>query len=295
MLNPKSKIEIFQNLKDLQIACSTRAYTFRQYCAENLRRSRAESDYRTEFTKTKSYTAADALLIGGMSAEVTRALTPAPAAFRGTRTRRRNVNGVCGGVVNVGRALTGAPDCWAQRRKVQTCARVVNIIVNTGVHCGVSAAEITAAQKTVLEYIAALEARGIRCNIYAATICADKWQARERNAGVSKKYFGFAVKIKDAGERLNVTKVAYPLTHPAFQRRHAFAWLETVPGGAHFSDNRAGQMYGYATTPDRAEMQELLPQIPNAVYIHTEAVYDRDADQIKRYIDDQIKQINNHN
>lgn len=289
MLNPNSKVEVFENLKELQTACASRGYTFGKYCAEKYRCSRAESNTRTTFTGVQTYADADALLVGGMSAEVTRDLTPAPASFRGTHTRRRNVNGVCGGVVNVGRALSGAPDCWAQRRKVQTCARVVNIVVNTGVHCGVTVGEITAAQKVVLEYIAALEARGVRCNIYAAALCADKWQKRERAAGLSKKYFGIAVKIKNAGERLNIAKVAYPLTHPAFQRRHAFAWLETCPGGAHFSNAHAGQVYGYATAPGRADMQEILPQIRDAVYIHTEAIYNRDADDIKVYIDRQMK------
>lgn len=290
MLNPKTKIEVFDNLKDLQTACATRKYTFEKYCPEQYRISRAESDTRKEFTGVRTYAEADEMLTGGMSADVTRDLTPAPASFRGTHLRRRNVNGVCGGVVNIGRALTGAPDCWEARRKVPTRARVINFIVNTAVHYGVSVAEITAAQKVVLEYIAALEARGIRCNIYAAAIIADKWQKHERNADMSRKYFGVVAKIKDAGERLNVAKVAYPLTHPAYLRRHAFAWLETVPGGAKFSNKYTGQCYGLATQPDRATMQELLPQIRDAVYIHAEAIYDDAADAIKKYIDKQINE-----
>ena len=35
-------------------------------------------------------------------------------------------------------------------------------------------------------------------------------------------------KIKDSGKHLNITKIAYPIAHPSFFRRHCFKWADTV-------------------------------------------------------------------
>lgn len=37
-----------------------------------------------------------------------------------------------------------------------------------------------------------------------------------------------AIKIKDSGKHLNITKIAYPIAHPSFFRRHCGLWVNTV-------------------------------------------------------------------
>lgn len=211
------------------------------------------SPRKTIFTGTESFEAADELLLKGYDAGV-------EALQRySTQNVSRNYkvvtslkNDVCGVIPNVGAYLTGDPRNMINigTRKVMARSKVINLIVNTIVCSYVTTEEIAKVNGSILRNVIELERSGYSVNLYLL------------NSITPKKFetLSIFVKIKSSNERLNLLKVAYPIVHPSFLRRHAFAVAERL--------GRLVNTYGYPNTLTNEDIEKCTG-IKKAIVINT--------------------------
>ena len=183
-----------------------------------------EYKFTKDFCGTSTHKEADELLINGdtFTAKIIEGCNKNKRLNRTTNTIKQDF---CGFIPNVGAVVSGSPiNMYNVKRTTYRNTKVLNLVYFIGASCDVSQKEIAAAGAKLLNVINTLEARGYRINLFAAR-CAKP----EINGKIQKNsLLNLAIKIKDSGKHLNITKIAYPIAHPAFFRRHCFKWADTV-------------------------------------------------------------------
>lgn len=177
-----------------------------------------------EFSMTSSYKEALDLLLHGWSEaskKMTHALkvSPQPAPTK----RQRSVYSVSGHTASVPRYLQGIPTNMVSSIPDRRKQPVVTINHSICYASNWGAEDIMKEGIKALQVVQAIEAsnRNVKLNI----ICiarSDKNLVR-----------GFKVTIKQPGERLNISKMAFPLAHPSMLRRIFFRYMETEPDMPH--------------------------------------------------------------
>lgn len=177
------------------------------------------------FCMSNSYDEADNLLLYG-DRDLQRRIEEADVARMRMRIkyegiRRQTYSSVVGFAPNVPAYLAGTPNSMINVRKVKTAKRVVTIMYNSSVSACVSSESIIEATAKMLSAIMLVEASGVRVNVYVGELTKCR--------GTQQK-FGWILRIKDSGQKLDTLKMSYPLAHPSMLRRHAFRALETAEG-----------------------------------------------------------------
>lgn len=111
--------------------------------------------------------------------------------------------------------LAGVPNNMINSRFEQKQQKVITITKSVGYRGEVSLRQIEEESLKTLSIIQMLESKGYRVNL---NVC-NTWNAN-RNKITLK------VNIKKANEKLNISKVAFPLTHPSMLRRLIFRFRE---------------------------------------------------------------------
>lgn len=146
---------------------------------------------------------------------------------------------------SVARAIIGHPKSMIRRETVQQKTNAIHILYDISDNCKVTSEELLQAGVVVLELVYRLEAARIRINLdiigYAAQI-------------IGGQYLISSINLKAGQEPLDVLRIAYPLAHPAFFRRHNFRWAETV-NGIKYHDS------GYGKHIKKPELEPLLKSL----------------------------------
>jgi hypothetical protein len=123
---------------------------------------------------------------------------------------------VTGDYVDVGRYMTGEPECFGcdVDEGDNVTSRVVSIRLNNCVSAAVDASIICARGLAVLVAVDLLEACNIRCEVVIGTA------TRQGNVVESN------VTIKKAGESAEPSAIAFNVAHPSFFRRFGFRFME---------------------------------------------------------------------
>ena len=129
---------------------------------------------------------------------------------------------VAGYQASVPRYLQGLPTNMINKKMVVQKQRVITITKNIGYLGNYSASQIIDEAVRAVQLINTIEAKGIRCNLYVSSIA-------EAGIGSNRKAVGFRVKIKSAGERTHISKLAFPLANPSMLRRFSFRYREVAP------------------------------------------------------------------
>ena len=125
----------------------------------------------------------------------------------------------------VGAVMAGHPNNMYNIHQTQyNSCKILNFFYAIDVAWNVSAADITAVSVKILNVIAALESKGYRVNLYITSVCYPVINKKT----TYNTLLSLFVKIKDSGKKLNISKIAYPLTNPAMYRWHTFKWGDTV-------------------------------------------------------------------
>ena len=125
---------------------------------------------------------------------------------------------VVGFQASVPRYLQGIPTNMINKRIVTVKQKVITLDKDISYNCLTNTKQIIEASTQVLLLIKKLEAQGIRVNLNL--ILGVK-------AGYTKEVV--KVRIKSANERLNISKLAFPLVHPSMLRRLFFRYIEVAP------------------------------------------------------------------
>lgn len=179
---------------------------------------------RFSFYGTKDYKEADRLLLFG-DKDLQKKIEEAGVYTTRMRlkyqaNKKQVYSSVVGFAPNVPAYIAGAPNSMINQRQIKARQRVVTIMYNTSVSCCVSADEIIKATAQMISAVMLLEANGLRVNVYVGEVtkCTEDEQK-----------FGWLLRIKDSGQKIDTLKMSYPLAHPSMLRRHAFKLLETTP------------------------------------------------------------------
>jgi hypothetical protein len=133
------------------------------------------------------------------------------------RVRQRRA-AVAGGTVNVGRMLSGDPAHMIRRPKAPG-RKVVTFFVEIGCNRYINGDSAIKRAALIGAMIDLMENAGYSCAIVATDTST--------SGGVAK--YQLAVKLKENGERLNLSDLMFALGHPAFLRRFSFAACSSVP------------------------------------------------------------------
>lgn len=126
---------------------------------------------------------------------------------------RRRSYAVAGGAVSVGRMLAGNPAHMIKRPKLPG-RRVITLFTDYAASYRIKPENLLVRAACVAAIADILESSGYSCEIVAVS---------SGRRPTDKPAMQFAVTVKQAGEKLNVSDAAFALGHPSFLRRFQFA------------------------------------------------------------------------
>lgn len=138
--------------------------------------------------------------------------------------------------------LNGVPNNMVNKRMVPVKQKVVTVNKSIDYNCGVSTDEIIEESIKAMQIVKKLEAQGLRVNLNIVL-------------GSSSGGTGFfmKVRIKSANEKLNISKLAFPLVHPSMLRRLFFRFIEVYP------NITKEYTWGYGRATDASTLREVFP------------------------------------
>lgn len=252
----ENAIEFFPNLNALLAANASRKLNraFKD-CPLSLSSNR-ESAKQTEFTGTANYADAERLCREGWFENLED--FKLACSITTTQPRRRVVTAPTGYAPHVPNAIMGRPDSMMKTIMLKEKTKAVNVVVNTTINGNYSASCIRKYAAEIVKAISAIEAAGTRVSL---TLCAVSVVAA--NNGQLAQCF---ITLKQAGEKINPTRIYFPLVHPSMLRRIGFKWLETCPA---VTSKRFQVRYGY---PERLNKLNLPQPLHSAKFINLKDV-----------------------
>ena len=177
-----------------------------------------EGDYY--FTKTKDFSEAVELFKNGWSDMATKLVQKLKVIENKTEPmmKPKNVLGVAGYQAIVPLYLQGVPNNMVSKKMTPVKQKVITLNKSIDYNGGVSADQIIEESIKAMQIVKKLEAQGYRCNLNIVL------GSSEPDIKLYVK-----VRIKSANEKLNVSKLAFPLVHPSMLRRLFFRFIEVYP------------------------------------------------------------------
>lgn len=172
------------------------------------------------FTQTHSYEEATKLFKDGwssMAQDITKKLKVIQNQVVDAHVQKVLYD-VVGFQASVPRYLQGIPTSMVNKKLVPVKQRVITLDKDISYNCGITTEQIIEASVQTLQLIKKIEAQGIRVNLNLV------WGV---TAGDTKEVA--KIRLKSANERLNISKLAFPLVHPSMLRRLCFRYLEVAP------------------------------------------------------------------
>lgn len=203
--------------------------------------SSKENGFR--FTGTESFEEAVDLFKHGWpdgSKNLTRKLNASSISVKPTMKSRTQKN-VAGYQVLVPNYLSGDPLNMINRKMVPVKQKVITISKSISYSAMIEKETIENESVKAMQIVKKIESQGMRVNLNLVF-------------GVTKNNMTILVKIrlKKSTEKVNVSKLAFPLVHPSMLRRLLFRFEEVVPG------IDPAFCYGYGTPMKATEMKTYL-------------------------------------
>lgn len=169
------------------------------------------------FTGTNDYKEAEKLLLHGWTEESEK-LNKMLKLKAIKEKSVKNTYDVAGFQCSVPRYLQGIPTNMINQKVVTKKQKVITISKNISYSSKISKQMIEEESVKVLQLVNNLEKQGYRVIINAILISI----SRKDDIILCNK-----VRIKNESERLNLSKVSFPMVHPSYLRRILFKWIET--------------------------------------------------------------------
>lgn len=194
------------------------------------------------FTKTRSFEQASELLKNGwkeMAATIEQKLDAEKNQIE-LAVKNKMFYDVQGFQCSVPRYLQGIPTNMISVKKMPCKKKVITICKSVNYSASVDADTIIKESVKTLQIVRKLEAQGYAVNVDIAI-----------GAKGNVKLFA-KIRIKNSSERLNVSKMAFPLVHPSMLRRLMFRFIEVCP------DTTKDFAYGYGSPIKFDEMKRVI-------------------------------------
>lgn len=185
----------------------------------------ASKDDDFSFRGTRSFEEAQKLLKYGDKEKMKllkKSLEKIQAKGSGYKTRRKVKTSIVGCTPHIPNYLQGVPECMIDVVKTRIKSpKVLTILYNPTVHCGIDAEELSEAGAKLLSYVYSLESQGYRVNLYLMFMSTPDIRRTE--------VISLTVKIKSSDQYLDLLKTAYTLANPSMTRRHCRRFMEVAP------------------------------------------------------------------
>lgn len=142
---------------------------------------------------------------------------------------KKQKNDVCGYQALVPLYLQGVPNNMLNTRIVPMKKKVITLNKNISYSSNVESETIMKESIKALQIIKKLEAQGYRVNLNLIMPLVGY-----KNKANSNLNYVIKIRLKSGNEKLNISKLSFPLVHPSMLRRLLFRFLEiypTVPKG----------------------------------------------------------------
>lgn len=233
-----------------------------------------EEDIHESWHGVDSYQEALDLMETGYQPTVEKLKKGIKANLSGQSKRISFRNDVVGYAPVVPLAIMGVPQSMMNSYMKPVKAKVIDVYYDITASCAKKPEELIKAGQKILGAVMELEMQGYRMNLYATQCYND-----------GKSCDMLCVRIKSANQPLDLKRISFPLTHPAFFRVIGFDWYSKVPGGKHRF------RYGHTLTRDfnNADIQKAFKEIfgNNAVMFSASSIIDekKDRNHIKEVIE----------
>lgn len=171
------------------------------------------------FTKTKDFNEAVELFKNGWSDMATKLVHQLKVAESKKEPvmKAKPVLSMAGYQAIVPLYLNGVPNCMVNKKMVPVKQKVITLNKSIDYSAGVSSDTIIEESIKAMQIVKKLEAQGYRVNLNIIL------------GSTEDKKFIVKIRIKSANEKLNISKLAFPLVHPSMLRRLLFRWIEVYP------------------------------------------------------------------
>lgn len=137
-------------------------------------------------------------------------------------TKRKTVYGVQGYQPCVPLYLNGVPTNMITTVNKPVKQKIVVLNKDISYNASFTKEEIEEESIKAFRIIRKLESQGYRCELNGVLGTSERFKSNPRA-------FACRVRIKSADERLNISKMAFPLIHPSMLRRLYFRFIEVYP------------------------------------------------------------------
>lgn len=259
-----ARAEIYTSAAEVARDNTTRGVRYSQYDI-------SRRDIRRSWQGVDSYNEAIDLLANGYQpvVEVLREeLKVVPTAG----PRFKFSNEVQGFLPVVPLALKGVPNSMIDMRIRPIKTKVLDIYYDMSANCGKSPEEFIKAGKILLGTVLALEQQGYRFNLYGVQTYWDSRNLANHSLDV------LCVKIKSSNSPLDLKRMSFPLTHPAFFRVIGFDWQGKSPITRYIGTGRG------TTIVDSFERKDCVKMVKglfgdNAIYLSCATLIDKGYDK----------------
>lgn len=178
----------------------------------------SSKDIGSSWTGTENYEEAEDLLEHG-SQDLSKKLESSygiKIKDFGTAKSQKSYYDVCGYQASVPRYLQGIPTSMVNTKKVVQKQKVVTFNKDMNYSSSWSTERMIDECAKSLAIVKMVETAGYRVNINLV------WVVR----GDNEHNVGCKIRIKNASERMNISKLAFVMAHPSMLRRILFRWME---------------------------------------------------------------------
>lgn len=230
----KMKLVEFESLVDFYNYINDTPYN--KAFADKHDKSSQRHDYKG-WSGTKTYGEAIELFKSGWTVgaqDLTRKLKLAETDKQ-VQAVAKNVLSMCGYQAIVPLYLNGVPNNMVNKKMVPIKQKVITINKALSASAAVSSQTLMNESIKCFQIIKKIESTGIRVNL---------------NLMISTGHVMIKIRLKSSTEKLNISKLAFPLVHVAMFRRLYFKFIEvypTIPGS---------YRYGYGRVPSEDEFRK---------------------------------------
>lgn len=214
-INKKTEVIEYDSLKEFYDYLISTPFN-EAFCWKN----HASVDGTYEFTKTKDFNEAVELFKNGwsdMATKLVQKLKVTETKMQPTMKPKTTLS-VAGYQAIVPLYLQGVPNNMVNKKMVPIKQKVITLNKSIDYNGGVDADQIIEESIKAMRIVKKLESQGYRCNLNIVL-----------GTSAGGKQFVIKVKIKSANEKMNISKLAFPLVHPSMLRRLFFRFIEVYP------------------------------------------------------------------
>lgn len=237
-INKKTEVIEYDSLKEFYDYLISTPFN-QVFCWE--KHSSVDGTY--EFTKTRDFNEAVELFKNGwsdMATKLVQKLKVTETKMEPTMKPRTTLS-VAGYQAIVPLYLQGVPNNMVNKKMVPVKQKVITLNKSINYNGGVDANSIIDESIKAMRIVKKLESQGYRCNLNIVL-----------GTSAGGKQFVIKVKIKSASEKMNISKLAFPLVHPSMLRRLFFRFIEVYPNVT------KSFKYGYGAPASTEEIKKIF-------------------------------------